>query len=129
MTTGEAEKLLSAKGYLKSRYQAMIGAKIPGRVERMLVEEGSKVKKGQVLAVLEHNELKAILASRKAMAAQTEAAAPRGPDRPQGEGARGAPRPPALQPEDRLDRGVPEGRRRPRHGRGQGRRASRPRSS
>src|SRR4051812_3069617 len=33
MTTGEAEKLLSAKGYLKSRYQAMIGAKIPGRVE------------------------------------------------------------------------------------------------
>ncbi len=73
MTTGEAEKLLSAKGYLKSRYQAMIGAKIPGRVEKMFVEEGTKVKKGQVLAVLEHNELKAILASRRAMTAQTEA--------------------------------------------------------
>ena len=73
MTTGEAEKLLSAKGYLKSRYQAMIGTKVPGRVERMYVEEGSKVKKGQVLAVLEHNELKAILASRQAMAAQTDA--------------------------------------------------------
>ena len=26
----KAEKLLSAKGYLKSRYQAMIGAKVPG---------------------------------------------------------------------------------------------------
>ncbi len=73
MTTGEAEKLLSAKGYLKSRHQALIGAKIPGRVERMFVEEGSKVKKGQVLAVLEHNELKAILASRRAMAAQIAA--------------------------------------------------------
>lgn len=73
MTTGEAEKLLSAKGYLKSRYQAMIGTKIPGRVERMFVEEGARVKKGQVLAVLEHNELKANLASRKAMVARTEA--------------------------------------------------------
>ena len=59
MTTGEAEKLLSAKGYLKSRYQAMIGAKVPGRVERMFVEEGARVKKGQTLAVLEHNDLKA----------------------------------------------------------------------
>src|SRR3954463_16279243 len=67
MTSGEAEKLLSAKGYLRSRHQSMIGATIPGRVERMYVEEGSKVKKGQVLAVLEHDDQKAILASRKAV--------------------------------------------------------------
>ncbi|MDR3639457.1 MAG: efflux RND transporter periplasmic adaptor subunit [Isosphaeraceae bacterium] len=73
MTSGEAEKLLSAKGYLKSRYQAMIGAKIPGRVEHMYVEEGSKVKKGQVLAVLEHNDLKAQLASKQAQLLRTEA--------------------------------------------------------
>ncbi|GAC1471944.1 MAG: efflux RND transporter periplasmic adaptor subunit [Isosphaeraceae bacterium] len=73
MTPGEAEKLLSAKGYLKSRFQAMIGAKIPGRVEKMYVAEGSKVKKGDVLAVLEHNEMKAYLAARKAMILQTEA--------------------------------------------------------
>lgn len=73
MTTGEAEKLLSAKGYLKSRHQAMIGATIPGRVERMHVEEGSKVKKGQVLAVLEHDDQKAILASKEAMLKRTEA--------------------------------------------------------
>ncbi|HMB04126.1 MAG TPA: efflux RND transporter periplasmic adaptor subunit [Isosphaeraceae bacterium] len=66
MTTGEAEKLLSAKGYLKSRHQAMIGAKVPGRVEKMYVEEGSRVKRGDVLAVLEHNDLNAILASRRA---------------------------------------------------------------
>ena len=73
MTTGEAEKLLSAKGYLKSRFQAMIGAKIPGRVEKMYVEEGSQVKKGQILAVLEHNELKAMVASRQAQVKRTEA--------------------------------------------------------
>jgi RND family efflux transporter MFP subunit len=73
MTTGEAEKLLSAKGYLKSRHQAMIGATVSGRVERMYVEEGSKVKKGQVLAVLEHDDLKAIRASRRAMLLRGEA--------------------------------------------------------
>ncbi|MEJ7640327.1 MAG: efflux RND transporter periplasmic adaptor subunit [Singulisphaera sp.] len=73
MTSGEAEKLLSAKGYLKSRNQALIGAKIPGRVERMFVEEGTKVKKGQVLAILEHNELKAMLASKRATVQRTEA--------------------------------------------------------
>jgi RND family efflux transporter MFP subunit len=67
MTTGEAEKLLSAKGYLKSRNQAKIGAKAPGRVESMFVEEGTRVKKGQVLAILEHNDLKAVLESRRAM--------------------------------------------------------------
>ena len=73
MTTGEAEKLLSAKGYLKSRYQAMIGTKIPGRVEKMCVEEGSKVKKGDVLAILEHHDLDANLASKRAYLKRTEA--------------------------------------------------------
>src|SRR5262249_40337771 len=73
MTTGEAEKLLSAKGYLISRHQAMIGARVPGRVEKMLVEEGSRVKRGDVLAVLEDNELKALLAARKAMLLRNEA--------------------------------------------------------
>jgi len=73
MTTGEAEKLLSAKGYLKSRHQALIGAKVPGRVERMFVEEGSKVKKGDCLAVLEHNDLNAILSSRQAQLQRSKA--------------------------------------------------------
>src|SRR5262249_33181814 len=73
MTSGEAEKLLSDKGYLKSRYQAMIGTKIPGRVERMYVQEGMKVKKGDTLAVIEHNDMKALLASRQAQLQRTEA--------------------------------------------------------
>jgi RND family efflux transporter MFP subunit len=73
MTSGEAEKLLSAKGYLKSRYQAMIGTKIPGRVERMHVHEGMKVKKGATLAVIEHNDMKAMLASREAQLLKNEA--------------------------------------------------------
>ena len=72
-TTGGSAKLLDAKGYLKSRYQAMIGTKIPGRVEKMCVEEGMKVKKGDTLAVIEHNDLKAMLASREAQALRTAA--------------------------------------------------------
>ena len=71
MTVGEAEKLLSAKGYLKSRYQAMIGTKLAGRLERMYVEEGMKVKKGDTLAVIEHNDMNAMLASREAQLLRT----------------------------------------------------------
>jgi RND family efflux transporter MFP subunit len=67
MTSGEAGKVLSAKGYLKSRNQAMIGAKVPGRLQVLNIEEGSRVKKGDVLAILEHNDLDATLESRKAM--------------------------------------------------------------
>jgi RND family efflux transporter MFP subunit len=73
MTAGEAQKLLTAKGYLRSRYQAMIGTKIPGRVERMYVQEGMKVKKGDTLAIIEHNDMKALLASREAQLQRNEA--------------------------------------------------------
>jgi RND family efflux transporter MFP subunit len=67
MTSGEAEKLLSAKGYLRSRYQADVGSRVAGRVQELLIEEGTKVKKGQLLVVLEHNDLDANLESRRAM--------------------------------------------------------------
>ncbi|WZO96249.1 efflux RND transporter periplasmic adaptor subunit [Isosphaeraceae bacterium EP7] len=73
MTSGEAEKLLSAKGYLKSRNQAMIGTKFPGRVQEMRVEEGSKVKKGDLLAVLEHRDMEALLESKKAEVLKADA--------------------------------------------------------
>lgn len=73
MTPVQAAKLLSAKGYIRSRYQAEIGARTPGRVERMLVEEGTRVKKGQLLAVLEHNDMDAMLESRKASIARVMA--------------------------------------------------------
>lgn len=73
MTESELDKVLSGKGYLRSRNQAEVGAKAPGRVEEMAVEEGDKVKAGQVLAVLEHNDLKALLKSKKASVARTKA--------------------------------------------------------
>lgn len=73
MTVAEARTVLNAKGYLRSRYQAMIGAQMPGRVEKMFVEEGSKVQEGDLLAVLEHDGLLAQLGSRKAQVARSKA--------------------------------------------------------
>lgn len=73
MTLGEAEKLLSSKGYLKSRHQAMIGTRIAGRVEEMRVQERAQVKKGDILAVIEHHDLDAMLLQRKAGLIKAEA--------------------------------------------------------
>ena len=47
-----------------------------------------KVKKGDILAVIEHNDMKAMLASRQAQCCATRRSS-RSPGRPEGEGARG----------------------------------------
>jgi RND family efflux transporter MFP subunit len=73
MTESDIDKVLAAKGYLRSRNQAQVGAKVPGRVEVMAVEEGDRVVPGQILAVLEHNDMKAALLSRQATVARTKA--------------------------------------------------------
>jgi RND family efflux transporter MFP subunit len=65
MTLGQARTQLTATGYLESRWQAAVGAKVPGRIADIPVEEGDKVKAGDVLAELEHSDLDAMLASRK----------------------------------------------------------------
>jgi RND family efflux transporter MFP subunit len=72
-TWADASTLLDANGYLKSRYQAMIGTKVAGRVQEMRVVEGDKVKKGDILAIIEHNDLKSMLNSRMAQAERTAA--------------------------------------------------------
>ena len=72
MTTGEKEKVLSAKGYVKSRQIAMIGSKKTGRIAEIRFEEGRTVKRGDVLAVLEHDDLVAELESRQATIERTE---------------------------------------------------------
>jgi RND family efflux transporter MFP subunit len=68
-----ADALVVASGYLESRRQARIGARAPGRVEAVHVEEGSRVTKDQVLAVLEHADIDAALAAARASAARVDA--------------------------------------------------------
>jgi len=73
MTLGQASRVLTATGYLESRTQAAVGAKAPGRIAKMMVEEGDTVQEGDLLAELEHTDLDAMLASRKVEVLQREA--------------------------------------------------------
>ncbi len=66
-----ADATVVATGYLESRRQARIGARVAGRIEAVLVEEGARVKKDQLLAVLEHADLDAAIAAAKATAARS----------------------------------------------------------
>lgn len=59
ISPNRADAILTANGYLISRTQAAIGAKVSGRVEEIRVEEGDQVDAGQIIAVLEHADLKA----------------------------------------------------------------------
>lgn len=61
-----ANAVVVATGYLESRRQAKIGARGAGRIESVNVEEGTKVDSGQVLAVLEHKDIDALLAAANA---------------------------------------------------------------
>jgi RND family efflux transporter MFP subunit len=73
MTLGQVQTELTATGYLESRWQAAVGAKVPGRIAEIPVEEGTEVKAGDVLAELEHADLDAMLESRKVAVALAEA--------------------------------------------------------
>ena len=64
-TGRSGDAVVVATGYLESRRQAMIGARAPGRIETLNVEEGSRVKKGEVLASLEHADLLAAAGRRQ----------------------------------------------------------------
>ena len=75
VSLGQINTVLTATGYLESRQQAAVGAKAPGRVARVLVEEGDKVHAGDLLAELEHSDLDAMLASKTAQVRYAEAVA------------------------------------------------------
>lgn len=68
-----ADATVVATGYLESRRQAKIGARAPGRIQTLDVEEGTRVTNRQVLAVLEHADMDASLAAARAMLTQARA--------------------------------------------------------
>jgi RND family efflux transporter MFP subunit len=69
----EAGAVLQATGYITARRQATVSAQITGTLTDVLIEEGDRVKKGQVLARLEDNALRASLDSARANAAAAHA--------------------------------------------------------
>lgn len=68
---------LVANGYVVAQRQAALAPKTAGKLEEILVDEGSAVEAGQVLARLEHRDLDAQLARARAEVARVEAEAER----------------------------------------------------
>jgi RND family efflux transporter MFP subunit len=58
--------LLNASGYVVAQRKAAVASKGTGRLETLAVEEGSRVKKGQILARLENADLQAQAAQAQA---------------------------------------------------------------
>lgn len=73
LPVGQARAMLTATGYLESRHQAAVGAKGAGRIKELRFDEGTKVSKGDLLAVLEHDDMIAMLEHRQVMVEQAEA--------------------------------------------------------
>jgi len=65
-TGRSADAVVVATGYIQSYRQAKIGARGAGRVEAVHVEEGTRVKTGEVIAVLDHKDIDAAFAAAKA---------------------------------------------------------------
>ncbi|MCG6917366.1 MAG: efflux RND transporter periplasmic adaptor subunit [Deltaproteobacteria bacterium] len=58
--------LLNASGYVVAQRKAAVASKITGRLVFLGVEEGSRVKKGEIIARLENDDVKAALEQAKA---------------------------------------------------------------
>src|SRR5664280_770856 len=65
--------VLNASGYVTARREATVSSKVTGKVTEVLVEEGMKVKEGQVLARLDDTNVKASLLLARAQLASATA--------------------------------------------------------
>jgi RND family efflux transporter MFP subunit len=65
--------ILTASGYVVARRKAVVSAKIQGRLAELRVEEGSRVREGELIARLESNDYEAQVARARAAYARAEA--------------------------------------------------------
>jgi len=77
VSPAQAQQLLVATGYVVPQRQANISPRIGGRVAQLFVEDGTVVKKGQLLAVLEDQDFRAQVLQAQADARSAEARATR----------------------------------------------------
>ncbi|MBH97893.1 MAG: hypothetical protein CMM56_05510 [Rhodospirillaceae bacterium] len=73
LTTTQASTVLTASGYTYARGRASVGAKIIGRIEELLVDEGDSVQAGDIIASLDSEDLKANLRLAEASLAEASA--------------------------------------------------------
>lgn len=63
--------ILTAAGYVVARRRAVVSAKIQGRLQELRVEEGSRVREGDIIARLESNDFRAQITRARARVAST----------------------------------------------------------
>src|SRR5581483_3299685 len=73
VTRADLTALVTASGEVKPRNYINIGANAQGRIIELLVREGDRVRKNQVVARIEHVQAQADVAAQKAMVASSEA--------------------------------------------------------
>lgn len=59
LQAAQGDELTTASGYVVARQSASLGSKVLGRLAKLYVEPGDRVRVGQVLAELEHEDLDA----------------------------------------------------------------------
>jgi RND family efflux transporter MFP subunit len=72
-STGGNASQLDASGFVVARRQATVSSKVTGKVESVLIEEGMRVEKGQLLATLEPIDSEKLLSLSRAQAKASEA--------------------------------------------------------
>jgi len=73
LVPGAAGTVLTATGYVVAQRQAAVASKGTGRLEQLNVEEGDRVRSGQVIGRLEATDVEASLAAARAAEAQAKA--------------------------------------------------------
>src|SRR5260221_6341798 len=66
--------VLVASGYVVARHRSDVGVKTGGRLARVRFEEGTRVRKGDVMAEIEHADIEAQLEAARRAVAEAEAA-------------------------------------------------------
>jgi HlyD family secretion protein len=66
LTEGQATTVLTATGYIEAERKADLSPKITSRITELNVTEGTRVRKGDIVARLDHTDLDAQLAERRA---------------------------------------------------------------
>jgi len=69
----QSSTLLDASGYVVARREATVSAKVAGKVQQVMIEEGQHVAAGQVMATIDDSNARAALAQSMAQAASAQA--------------------------------------------------------
>ena len=72
-TNGQSTAVLDAAGYVTARVDATVSSKITGKLSQVLIDEGDKVKEGQVLARLDNTDQQAQLTLAQAQLSAVQA--------------------------------------------------------